>query len=299
MEGVTWNRPPAPADFDARSRRFRLSGVIGLVGSVLVHALVLQAVILGSRAHKVHPPEAEGPGATLIKAEAEPSETLVLLDLPRADPASKPLLEDLASVGPAPKNLMVTLISADPLPEINISPDALGDVNDANAAIDSGDPAARAMLFGRYTGQIDARIERAWRRPRSPVNPDPEPPRYSNARNPSEASTADPIFRCQVRIIQDAHGSIQEVLLLDCNGSVAWQRSLVSAIQSASPLPAPPSPRVFTHALTLTFEGHAYAPGSPADEYELEPNRVAQTLNDVRRVAQGPTVAPPYSPSAR
>lgn len=278
MEVSTWNHRPASAGFDARWRRFRLSGVMGLVGSLLVHALALQAVILGSRAHKVHPPQVEGPGATLIKSDSEPADTLVLLDLPRADPASKPLVEDLASVGSAPKNLMITLISPDPLPEINISPDALGDANDAAASIDSGDAAARAMLFGRYTGQIDARIERAWRRPRSPVNPDSEP-QYSNARNPNEASMADPIFRCQVRIIQDAHGSVQEVQLLDCNGSVAWQRSLVSAIQAASPLPAPPSPSVFTHTLTLTFEGHAYAPGSPAEDYELESARVSQTIN--------------------
>jgi TonB C terminal len=278
MEVVTWNHPPAATGIDARWRRFRSRGAIGLLGTLLVHALMLQAVMLGSRAHKVHRPEVEGPGATLIKSDTEPAETLVLLDLPRADPASKPLVEDLASVGSAPKNLMITLISPDPLPEIKISPDALGDVNDATAAIDSGDAAERAMLFGRYTGQIDARIERTWRRPRSPVNPDAEP-QYSNTRNPNDASMADPIFRCQVRIIQDAHGSVQEVQLLDCNGSIAWQRSLVSAIQAASPLPAPPSPSVFTHTLTLTFEGHACAPGSPAEEYELEATRISQTIN--------------------
>jgi hypothetical protein len=57
--------------------------------------------------------------------------------------------------------------------------------------------------------------------------------------------------------------------MLDCNGSVAWQQSLVTAILVASPLPAPPSPTVFSHAVTMTFAGQVYSPGSPADDYEI------------------------------
>jgi hypothetical protein len=33
-----------------------------------------------------------------------------------------------------------------------------------------GDGAEQARLFGIYTGQIQAQIDRVWRRPRTPVN---------------------------------------------------------------------------------------------------------------------------------
>jgi hypothetical protein len=222
----------------------------------------------------VRPPEAQGPGATLVKSATDPAEALILIELPSSALAPKALLDDLASAGSAPKNLLVTMINPDPLPHIEIPQDAMGDNNDAAGSVDSGDPAARAMLFGRYTGQINARIERAWRRPRSPVDPSTDPVHDSNARAPNDGSEVDDTFRCQVRIIQDAQGFVREVQMLDCNGSVAWQQSLVAAIFSASPLPAPPSPTVFTRTLTMTFEGQAYSPGSPADDYEIEPPRI-------------------------
>jgi hypothetical protein len=58
--------------------------------------------------------------------------------------------------------------------------------------------------------------------------------------------------------------------MLYCNGSVTWQQSLVTAILSASPLPAPPDPAVFTHSLTMTFEGQSYVAGGPTDSYEID-----------------------------
>jgi hypothetical protein len=73
---------------------------------------------------------------------------------------------------------------------------------------------------------------------------------------------------------------VQEILLPQCNGSAAWLHSLVIAIQQASPLPAPPSPTVFTNALTMTFTGFEYRPDSSADEYEIEVPRT-QVQNNV------------------
>jgi hypothetical protein len=262
-----WHQPPRVNAVAESRASNRWSSALGLIGTLLLHTLVLQTVLLGSRAHKVRPPEVQGPGATLIKSDSDPKDPLVLVQMPSADVHAKALVEDLASAGSGLKTTqLVTMISPDPLPHIDIPQDAIGDNNDAVASIDSGDPAARAALFGLYTGQIDARIERAWRRPRSPVNPDadtaPEPNRRS-ANNEAGQET----FRCQVRIIQDHQGDVQEVLLLDCNGSVEWQQSLLRAIFSSSPLPAPPSATVFTHSLILTFEGHTYASTSVADDY--------------------------------
>jgi len=271
LEVGTWRDEvlPIPITKPRRERQFWPPGSIGLIGTLVFHLLVLQSVLLGARAHKVRPP-VQGTGATLIKSASDPAEALILIDLPASALAPTPVLDDLASAGSVPKNLLVTLINPDPLPHIEIPQDALGEDNDAVASVDSGDPAGRARLFGVYSGQIEARVERAWRRPRSPVNPGADPMHDSNARASRGGSNPNVTFQCQVRILQDAHGFVQEVQMLDCNGGVAWQQSLVTAILAASPLPAPPSPTVFTHAVTMRFEGQAYSLGSPADDYAIE-----------------------------
>jgi len=257
---------------------------MGITGTLLLHALVLQSALLGTRAQRVRVPELQGPGATLAKAKSEPAETLVLLDLPRASMTDEPLQEELASRGLAPPNTQLSLISPDSTPHVDIPPEKSDEPESSEAAIDSGDPASRAVLFGRYTGQINARIERAWRRPRSPVNTDgtsfPESVLHTSGVPPIEDT-----FRCQVRIIQDGRGVVQEIQVLSCNGSVAWQHSLIVAVLAASPLPAPPSPTVFSTALTMTFEGHAYTSGSVADEYEVETRPSILAASDTQRVA--------------
>jgi hypothetical protein len=216
----------------------------------------------------MRPPEVQGPGATRIKGESDPTEELVLLQLSVIDGRNKPLADDLVSVGSPPQNKIVTMVSTDPLPHIEISKDAIGESSDPAATIDSGDPVARAALFGRYTGQIDARIERVWRRPRSPVTPTDGFGKESTTPNALNRGKIVETFRCQVRIVQDQRGAVQEVQLVVCNGSAEWQQSLVRAIFAASPLPAPPSPTVFTHALDMTFESHAFSASSVADDYE-------------------------------
>jgi hypothetical protein len=101
----------------------------------------------------------------------------------------------------------------------------------------SGVDRSRAQIYGRYLGQINARIDRAWVRPRAPIG-----------------ATR---FLCQVRIEQDAVGNVREVTLDRCNGSPVWQRSLVDAIKSASPLPAPADPAVFAPEIQMAFREEA------------------------------------------
>jgi TonB C terminal len=103
-------------------------------------------------------------------------------------------------------------------------------------------------LEGRYLGQIRARIDRAWQRPRSAIGA--------------------PIFQCQVQVDQDRFGRVQQVTLLECNGGAPWQLSLVHAIEAASPLPAPSDPAVFVHHVLLTFRAIAYSRGEAAELYE-------------------------------
>jgi TonB C terminal len=252
------------ATLSAAPAQRRSPTIFGVIGTVLVHLVAVQSVMSGAHARKVRPPDAEGIGATMVKSDTAPSETLVLIDLPQAAISDQPLAEELTSAGQALRDMTMNVVSDDPLPHVDIPKEELSEDKDAAAAVDSGDPAVQAAMFGRYTGQIDARIERAWQRPRSPVNPSPD-----SASNAHSQASANSGFKCQVRIIQDAHGSIQEVQLLACNGSIAWQHSLIMAINASSPLPAPPNPRVFSRSLTMTFTAASYSPSSSADEYEL------------------------------
>jgi hypothetical protein len=103
-------------------------------------------------------------------------------------------------------------------------------------------------MSGRYLGQIHARIERAWLRPRIAIGA--------------------PVFQCQVRVDQDSAGRVLTITLVECNGGTPWQLSLVRAIEAASPLPAPPNPGVFAHHVLLTFRAVAYSPGTPTQLYE-------------------------------
>jgi hypothetical protein len=150
-------------------------------------------------------------------------------------------------------------------------------------APDAGDPAVRALMFGRYTHQISARVERAWIRPRSPVD-------ESGSDDGVPVNSAANEFKCRVRIRQDERGNVQEVLLIECNGTEAWRRSLVVAINQSSPLPAPPIPTVFSRTVTMVFSAQTYRPGSPSDAYEPEARADAAKLAATRaRGSSGPS----------
>jgi hypothetical protein len=132
-------------------------------------------------------------------------------------------------------------------------------------AIDAGDEQVVTIedkgheaLFGRYIGQITARIERAWMRPRTPIG----------------AS----LFTCRVEIVQD-HGVVKEVTLRRCNGDFRWQTSLVRGIQTASPLPAPPDADLYQNRLILDFSAAGFSPG---DTEGFEPPAISTASQGLR-----------------
>jgi hypothetical protein len=104
------------------------------------------------------------------------------------------------------------------------------------------------LLFGRYIGQITARIERAWMRPRTPID--------------------SALFACRVRITQDRKGVVQAVELVRCNGNPRRQTSVVQAIECASPLPAPPDADLYRAQVTLDLQSAAFAPGGSSEGFE-------------------------------
>jgi len=145
---------------------------------------------------------------------------------------------------------------------VSFDEEAQRDADVASAATDA--PGNEA--FGRYVGQINARIDRAWLRPRSPISAD----RSAAKGFPGSANGAtwDDRFVCRVRIAQDSAGKVTEVTLEHCNGSPRWQLSLVHAIESASPLPVPPDPSVFAHVIHMRFEASAVESAASVEQYE-------------------------------
>lgn len=231
------------------------STVAAVGGSVVLHTLFALPLVLGDSAAKTRPPDALGVGSSVVVSTAEPMMTMIVIDALGVAPNSNVVPEDVASLGLPSKFFEVTIVSPDPTPAFDpqtftTDPDAPNPIPET-----ATDMAGRAQLFGRYVGQIDARIERAWVRPRS--------------------SISDPLFRCTVKIKQDKRGNVLEVKIVQCNGDEDWQRSLANAIQSASPLPAPPDPAVFADALTLSFQSEPFHSGGNGDGFEPGPIQVA------------------------
>jgi hypothetical protein len=174
---------------------------------------------------------------------------------------------DLASRGVAPRDLPVLVFSPDSAPAMQADPNSAATAAPAEAI---GDQAQHAMLFGRYLVQVQARIDRAWERPRTDIGAQR--------------------FSCRARVMQDPQGNVTSVKLDHCNGSQRWRQSLAIAIRSASPLPAPPDPSVYADLLTLNFESDSYKLGGSEDgfEPELRSNLVAdRALQSFQNFAQG------------
>jgi len=217
------------------------NSLLGLGGTFLLHAFAISPLIPGGIARKP-----DNVGISSQQDLAPPAEELLLLQI-TSDKKTDDLAPAMASLRSELSKLPLPPIKSEALPSFaDLDIDAVGEAT-PTAPATAGDPALRALMFGRYTGQIRARIERAWMRPASPVV-------QPGAERTTGRADADG-FRCAVQIRQDARGNVQEVLLLDCNGTEAWRHSLVVAINQSSPLPAPPIPTVYKRAITMTFEG--------------------------------------------
>ena len=212
-------------------REWPWSRMLGLLATLLLHGLLLYPVLRGS--HVILMPE---------KPVAGREQPLILVAL----------------AGESASHAALTVISAAPAPVPAILP-GVDDARDASAAAPGDDPDEQARLLARYTAQLQSRISRAWRRPRSPISA-----------TSGTAADQDTVFRCQVSLRQDAQGRVQEIRLPACNGSPAWQNSLAKAIVSAAPLP-PPDQLIPSETITLEFVGQPYSPGAPPDEYEPPP----------------------------
>ena len=213
----------------ARKRRTAIP-FLGALTTALLHSLLLTSVVWnGGTSTSPRPPEKVGSAANSGSPAGSSSERLILIELSAVSVAdvapARPLLAELAST----PNLL-KVMGPDSLP---LQP-LFSDENGESTASQPADVIARTQLIGLYEGQIRARIERAWIRPRTPL--------------------ADRLFRCRVRIWQDEHGNVRDVRLQECEGTPDWFESMVTAIKAASPLPAPPNPAVFADTFEMSFQ---------------------------------------------
>ncbi len=171
--------------------------------------------------------------------------TVAFISEPTAAERAPPPAAALASRGFAPPDLLVVVFGRDTYPAAEDSQETQ---NSPSPTAVVSDPTQHALLYGRYLGQVQARIERAWMRPRTEIGA--------------------PTFSCRARIAQDRGGDVVEVKFDNCSGSERWQQSLLSAIRTASPLPAPPDPSVYADTLSLSFRSEAFNPGGPTEGFE-------------------------------
>jgi hypothetical protein len=243
-------REGSPAARSAhRSRRGLAGSAVAAVISLALHAVLVTSIMWGGGSANQQPrphdsgaldavvPEAAEEGALQVIFIKEPASAVSSADQRMASKADR-----------SPKFLPLPLV--DPLADLSLEVPQVSADDSSPSATWNEDTAVRSAMFGRYLGQISARISRAWLRPRSAIGA--------------------PMFSCQVRIDQDARGNVQDVTLEECNGDTRWQLSLVQAIESASPLPAPPDPAVFTRIVHANFEARAYESGVPQAQYEPE-----------------------------
>ncbi len=217
---------------------------LGVAGALVIHALIVLPFVLNLSLPSQRRPNTTGTGASAFVSAAEPDMTVVLINelspIENAAPPKPPLL---ASRGIAPPDLPLVVFSPDPYPAA--TPDSTGAPDQPIAAAES---AEHARLHGRYLGQVQARIERAWMRPRTEIGA--------------------PRFSCRARIEQDRRGDVIRVDLDHCNGPQRWQQSLLSAIRTASPLPAPPDVSVYADILWLSFLSEGFQEGGSAQGFE-------------------------------
>ena len=242
---LSFRVPMRPVMRRVDSRPVAVSAM-GVAGALAVHALLVALFVLDLSLPARHPHDWGGVGAA-ARFSAEPAEmTVVFIDDPAT--ATRPETELPASHGLASPDVQAVVLSPDSAPAGDI--DAVKDLTQTQDSSATASDSQRALLYGRYLGQTHARIERAWLRPRS--------------------SIGAPTFSCQTRIKQDRLGAVIEVRLDHCNGTALWQQSLVSAIRTASPLPAPPDASVYADVLWLSFSSEGFGEGGSTQGFEPE-----------------------------
>lgn len=232
------------------------------IGAAALHLLLLSAVGLGTTVGKPSPPRAGDPDIRLASTDEDAVSAMIFIDPSVLSQSQGISVAQLAIPAPTLK-----VLSAPRLVRVSV-PELVGDGGSPSKSATSTtavDGPERAKLFGRYVNQIVARVERGWMRPHTPPSGTTfwgRPVLTEKAsRSPAGKAELPPLFKCRAQILQSRAGEVLEVTLLDCDSSAEWERSLVNAIDAASPLPAPADASVFARSLTLSFTSAAPSSG--------------------------------------
>jgi hypothetical protein len=224
-----------------------IARIVAALGAAGVHAMVVALLIVQPPSKNPSRSEVLNLGTSDPSDGADSDDRMILLDLAALETQDDASLAVPMSTSTFPLDLSIQIEA----PNLDAAIASLEDESevDQSKSLAPSDAVAQALQFGRYVGQVSARVERAWIRPRSSIDGDR--------------------FACKVRIEQDRAGRVLSVELIQCNGDSQWQESLVFAIERASPLSAPPDPSVFTSQLVVDFSSSTYVAGvSREDEYQ-------------------------------
>ncbi len=100
------------------------------------------------------------------------------------------------------------------------------------AAEEGRQTAVNSGLLNQYVALIQQKVMRYWIRP----------------------PTAKMGLECEVKVTQAMGGTVLSVAIGRCNGDPAVRASIEAAVNAASPLPAPPDPRLFDRNLAFIFK---------------------------------------------
>jgi hypothetical protein len=234
-----------PSGINRKTSTSWFASAIAALAVAAFHIAIVGSVLLSESGSRARVPRDKGLSANDIAADVEPTATLILIEDPGAGAPENPF-EQVASRGSVLQNLRLTIISPEPTMELGL--DDQNELKNDATSDSTVDRQAGAALFGLYLGQIQARVQRAWLKPRIPIGAE--------------------LFECRARVLQSARGEVKEVVLQDCNGDARWQLSLVHAIEQASPFPAPPDPVIFAESLQLAFHSREFIAGSNEEGFE-------------------------------
>jgi hypothetical protein len=97
MDVVDWQDSPPPVIPKAQTpRRFLPPALIGILGTLLLHALVIRSVSWGS-GPKIKPEENPELADALAKGKPDPAESLVLISLPTTAISNQAAAQNLVS----------------------------------------------------------------------------------------------------------------------------------------------------------------------------------------------------------
>jgi hypothetical protein len=220
---ASWQYTAPPTRPSHRTHVRVASRTVGVLGTLLLHAMLLKSLgtLIGG-----HP-------ITMATGSGLYEESLVLLPILPTTQSGDLIIEGVVSVPKLP-DTVPRLLPPPPLAVQRLAAD-----HEAQQIAGELDQEV-AQLEEIYNRQIIARIERVWDQPSISVT--------------DATLGATSALHCQVQLEQDPQGNVKEVLLPNCNGPISLRDSLMLAIKSASPLPAPPDPRVFRTTLVLRFD---------------------------------------------